>query len=277
MAPAIIVFPDCFTALGGNQYVNSSAIGRYADHLTQELVPFVDSRFRTLATRAHRGCFGKSSGGYGAIVHGMLHADVWGAVADHSGDSYFDILYASDWPNTLDALAKFAEPKRVEGPIDVTALATPGLAEGLDDGRVARFLADLHGKRKLGGSDGHTVMNVCMAATYDPDPDAPNGFRLPYNLETGERIEARWQRWLANDPIHMVARHAEALRSLRAIYIDCGWADQYHIHYGTRILSQRLAALGIAHTYEEFDDNHSDIDYRMDISLPLLVNALGPK
>jgi len=277
MAPAIIVFPDCFTALGGNQYVNSSAIGRYADYLTQELAPFVDSQFRTLATREHRGCFGKSSGGYGAIVHGMLHADVWGAVADHSGDSYFDVLYASDWPNTLDALAKFAEPKRVEGPIDVTALATPGLAEGLDDGRVARFLADLHGKRKLGATDGHAVMNVCMAATYDPDPDAPNGFRLPYNLETGERIEARWQRWLANDPIHMVARHAGALRSLRAIYIDCGWADQYHIHYGTRILSQRLAALGIAHTYEEFDDNHSDIDYRMDVSLPFLVNALGPR
>jgi len=277
MAPAIIVFPDCFTALGGNQYINSTAVGRYADYLTQELVPFVDASFRTLATRDARGCFGKSSGGYGAIVHGMLHPDVWGAVADHSGDSYFDMLYGSDWPNTLDALAKFAEPKRVEGPIDVTTLATPGLAEGLDDGRVARFLADVHGKKKLGATDGHAVMNVCMAATYDPDPAAPNGFRLPYHLETGERIEARWQRWLAHDPIHMAARQADALRSLRAIYIDCGWADQYHIHYGTRILSQRLAALGIAHRYEEFDDNHSDIDYRMDVSLPFLVNALGDR
>jgi len=274
MAPAIIVFPDCFTALGGNQYINSSAVGRYADYLTLELVPFVDAQFRTLASRDHRGCFGKSSGGYGAIVHGMLYPETWGAIADHSGDSYFDFVYASDWPNTLDALAKFAKPKRKAGPIDVRELASAKLAEGFDDGRIARFLAELRRKKKLGASDGHTVMNLCMAATYDPDPAAPNGFRVPFHLETGERIEARWKNWLANDPIHMVRRHARALKSLRAIYIDCGWADQYHIHYGTRILSERLAALGIAHAYEEFDDNHSDIDYRMDTSLPFLVAAL---
>ena len=65
MGPAIFVFPDCFTSLGGNQYVNSSAIGAYADYLTREIIPFVDREFRTLASRDHRGCFGKSSGGYG--------------------------------------------------------------------------------------------------------------------------------------------------------------------------------------------------------------------
>ena len=278
MEPAIIVFPDCFTSLGGNQYINSSAIGHYADYLTEELIPFVDAEFRTLASHKHRGCFGKSSGGYGAIVHGMLYPKHWGAVADHSGDSYFDFVYGYDWPNTLDALARFARPKRQEGPIDVTALmaASKGLAAGEDDGRIARFLADLRTKKKLGPADGHTVMNLCMAATYDPDPKAPNGFRLPFNMETGERIEKRWKVWQAHDPIHMVKRHAKALKKLRGIYIDCGWADQYHIHYGTRILSQRLAELGIAHIYEEFDDNHSDIDYRMDTSLPFLVRALSP-
>ena len=276
MAPVIVVFPDCFTSLGGNQYINSSAVGRYADYLTEELVPFVDAQFRTLASREHRGCFGKSSGGYGAIVHGMKYATTWGAVADHSGDAYFEFVYGADWPNTLDALAKFASPRRKEGPIDVAALAAAdGLAEGLDDGRVARFLKALRTKRKLAKDDGHTVMNLCMAATYDPDPTAPNGFRLPFNLETGERIEARWKAWQAHDPIHLVQRHAKALKSLRGIWIDCGWADQYRIHYGTRILSQRLSAHGIVHTYEEFDDNHSDIDYRMDASLPFLVRALG--
>ncbi|HEX2567491.1 MAG TPA: alpha/beta hydrolase-fold protein, partial [Burkholderiales bacterium] len=74
MGAAIFVFPDCFTALGGNQYVNSSAIGSYADYLTRELIPFVDREFRTLASREHRGCFGKSSGGYGAIVHAMKYS-----------------------------------------------------------------------------------------------------------------------------------------------------------------------------------------------------------
>ena len=101
MAPAILVFPDCFTSLGGNQYINSSAVGRYADYLTKELIPYVDNNFRTLANRESRACFGKSSGGYGAIVHGMKYARYWGAVADHSGDAHFDVVYRSDWPNTL--------------------------------------------------------------------------------------------------------------------------------------------------------------------------------
>jgi hypothetical protein len=43
-----------------------------------------------------------------------------------------------------------------------------------------------------------------------------------------------------------------------------------------RILSKRLAAAGIRHTYEEFDDDHSDVDYRMDTSLPFLYRALKP-
>jgi len=63
-------------------------------------------------------------------------------------------------------------------------------------------------------------------------------------------------------------------KSLRGITIDCGWRDQYHIHYGSRILSQRLAEAGIRHRYEEFDDDHSDIDYRMDVSLPFLYRVL---
>ena len=99
MGPCILVFPDCFTALGGNQYINSSAMGRYADYLTGELIPFVDKKFSTLASREHRGCFGKSSGGYGAMVHGMKYARYWGAIANHSGDAYFDFLYRCEWPN----------------------------------------------------------------------------------------------------------------------------------------------------------------------------------
>jgi enterochelin esterase-like enzyme len=278
MGPAIVVFPDCFTCLGGNQYVNSSAIGDYADYLTREIIPFVDGQFRTLASRDHRGCFGKSSGGYGAIIHGMKYAKYWGAVADHSGDAYFDVVYGHDWPNTLNELAKYREPRRREGAYDALRdyTAHKGLAQGEDDGRVKRFLDAVWGKEKLSMAEGHAIMNVCMAATYDPDPGAPLGFRLPYHLESGERIETRWAQWRRHDPIHLVGKHKAALASLKGIYIDCGWRDQYHIHYGARILSRRLAEAGIAHRYEEYDDNHSDVDYRMDVSLPFLYKALKP-
>jgi enterochelin esterase-like enzyme len=273
LAPCIIVFPDCFTALGGNQYINSSAIGNYADYLTRELIPFVDSELNTLADRKHRGCFGKSSGGYGAIVHAMKYARYWGAVADHSGDSYFDFIYRADWPNTLDELAKFRKPRFTEGEVDIQELAA-ATEPGVDDGRVRRFLERVHRRDSLTSAEIHCLMNLAMAATYDPDPKAPNGFRLPFTLDTGELIEARWRQWLKHDPINMVKRYAKNLKSLQGIYIDCGWRDQYRIHYGTRILSARLAEHGVKHRYEEFDGTHSSIDHRMDISLPFLIKAL---
>jgi hypothetical protein len=276
MAPAIIVFPDCFTALGGNQYVNSPAIGHYADYLVREIVPFVDREFRTAAGREHRGCFGKSSGGYGSMIHGMKYAQHWGAIANHSGDAYFELVYGHDWPNTLNELTKYRRPRRKPGPYDARGESAGAvLTQGIDDGRIGRFLAEAAKKEKLSHAEGHCLMNLCMAATYDPDPGAPNGFRVPFNHESVERIEARWRQWRGHDPINLVGRYRKNLGRLRAIYIDCGWRDQYHLHYGARILSKRLAEAGIAHRYEEFDDNHSDIDYRMDVSLPFLARALG--
>ena len=42
MPPVVVAFPDCFTRLGGNQYVNSAAMGRWDDFLRAEAVPFVE-------------------------------------------------------------------------------------------------------------------------------------------------------------------------------------------------------------------------------------------
>src|SRR6266581_4828815 len=219
----------------------------------------------------------KPFGGYGAVLHGMKHARYWGAIADHSGDAYFDFVYWHDWPNTLNELAKHRAPKRKAGAYDVRRESgRKGLAEGLDDGRIKRFLAHVWKKEKLSTAEGHCIMNLCMAATYDPDPKAPLGFRVPFNLESGEVIEERWRKWREHDPINLVAKYRDNLTSLRGIYIDCGWRDQYHIHYGARILSKRLAEARIRHRCEEFDDDHSDIDYRMDVSLPFLYRALKP-
>ncbi len=273
MGPAIIAFPDCFTALGGNQYINSAAIGDYADYLTRELIPLVDREFRTKASREHRGCFGKSSGGYGALIHGMKYAKYWGAIASHSGDAYFDFVYMNDWPRTLTELMKHRKRPRLAGAIDVPR-EEKGAAAGIDDGRVRNFLDAVWKKEKLSDAEGHALMIIAMAASYDADPKAPLRFRLPFNLETGERIAARWNAWLKHDPIHMVTKHRAALQSLKGIFIDCGWRDQYAIHFGARILSKRLQAAGIKHVYEEFDDTHSSIDYRMDVSLPFLYRAL---
>ena len=247
MGNVIVALPDCFTSLGGNQYIDSAVLGNWAEFLTMEMLSAIQSKYRVKRGRDHRGLFGKSSGGYGAIVHGMLYADSWGAIACHSGDMAFDLCYLPEMPGVL-------MKSREKG--------------------IEAFLDDFKMGKKVG--DFHTMMMLAMAATYDPDPDAPYGIRLPVTPDTCELIEERWQRWLAWDPVELIERAdvQTNLKSLNGLYIDCGSRDQYKLVFGARQLVKRLEALDINHRYEEFADNHSSVDYRMDESLPYLYDRL---
>ena len=251
MGPIIAVFPDCFTSLGGNQYVDSTVMGRWATFLSDELVPRIDAEFRVRPGRVGRALYGKSSGGYGALVHGMRRADLWGAVACHSGDMGFDLVYRPDLPRTLDVLAR-------------------------SGGSVPEFLARIAAAQKISGPDFQALTIVAMAASYDPHPAEPAGVKLPLDPHTAELDEAAWARWLAHDPLHMIADPAcqANLRSLLGLYIDVGSRDQYMLHYGARALVQRLRSAQVDHRYEEFPDDHNSTDYRLDVSLPYLYQAL---
>lgn len=249
MPHVIVVLPDCFTSFGGSQYINSSAVGRYEDYITQEIVPYIDRGYATIAAPAGRGVFGKSSGGYGALIIGMRHADMFGAIACHSGDMAFELCYQLDFPKTANAL---------------------NAAGGLE-----AWWRTFSEKARKSRHDIEALMIVAMAACYSPNPDSPLGLDLPFSLDTCELRQAVWERWLAWDPIAMAERYADALRSLRLLFVDCGTRDEYHLHYGARRLTRRLQALNIAHEYEEFDDGHMDIDYRYDVSLPKLARALS--
>ena len=246
----ILVMPDCFTRFGGSQYLNSSATGRYEDHLVEELIPFVDRRYRTLAAREHRGVMGKSSGGYGALVLGMRHPDRFGAVACHSGDAYFDYCYRGDVPGVCTKIQQA--------------------------GGLARWMEAFEAKPNPGHDDLHVLNIIGMAAAYSPDPEAaPFGFDLPFDVETGAFREDVWRRWLEHDPLRLLDLHADALRSMALLYLDCGTRDEFHLHHGARLLARRLAALGIAHEHLEFDDGHMNVAYRYDVSLPRMARALG--
>ncbi len=249
MAPVIVVFPDCYTALGGNQYVNSPAIGPYADYLIEELVDAVDQRYRTLAEPASRAVFGKSSGGFGALHLAMAHPGHFAAVASHAGDCGFDRVYLRDFPICCDVLA------RHQG--DVEAL-------------VRAFWRD----KQPGSAAFHALMTLCLAASYSPDPSQPLGLALPFDLKTCVLDPVIWARWLAFDPVRRVDSSADALSMLSGLWLDVGARDQYFMHYGTRELAQRLATAGIGHRFEEFDGTHSGIDWRLDHALPWLVQRL---
>jgi hypothetical protein len=249
MAPCVIAFPDCFTRLGGNQYVNSSAMGNWADFLTTELLDFVEGEYGC-GGAGRRGIFGKSSGGYGAMMHALMHPDIWSAAASHSGDMGFELMFASDFAHTLRRIAKHG-------------------------GTIKSFITAFEAAAKPAGDDMHALMILAMAASYDPDPDAFLGVRLPVTLDTCEMDKTAWARWMKWDPLQLVESRGPGLKSMKALYIDCGDIDQYNLVYGARRMTRRLTELGINHTYEEFPDDHSSVDYRMDVSLPILSKALA--
>jgi enterochelin esterase-like enzyme len=249
--PMIVVMPDCVTRFGGSQYINSNATGRYADHLVDELVPFVDARYRTRADRDHRVVMGKSSGGYGATVLAMRHPQLFGLAVDHSGDKYFELCYRADIPAAVAALARY-------------------------DHSAARFLSGFPQPPLERGRNWFTLVNMlAMASCYSPNPASPVGFDLPFDEYTAELRPAVWTRWLEHDPVTLVDAHAAALRSLRLYFLDCGRWDEHHLQFGARVYTQRLKALGIPHVYEEFDGGHMNVAHRYDVSLQAVSEALA--
>lgn len=238
--PMIAVLPDCFTHYGGAQYLNSTATGNYEDYLTEEIVPFVDASFRTLPNKNSRAVMGKSSGGYGALMMAMRHADLFGLASSISGDSYFEHCYLPDIPKAFRAIK----------------------------GNPQRLVEKMWNEEAKKGKDDFSGLNIIgMSTCY-----SPNGvsFDLPFDLQTGEIREEVWQRWLAHDPVRMAERYAENLKSLKLLFIDAGTRDEFFLDLGARILCEKLKALEVPFVHEEFDDGHFNISYRYNRSLELI-------
>jgi hypothetical protein len=230
--PCIVVWVDCWTSIGGSQFLDSPGTGRYHTYLCDEVVPWVDGRYRTLADRSHRGIAGKSSGGYGAMVTPMLRPDLWGGFATHAGDALFEVCY----------LPEFRESARA-------------LREDYD-GSFEKFWRSFRSRPAFSkDSDGHLLNDWCMAACYSTDEDGT--VRIPFDPATGRLIPEVWERWLAWDPVRMVPGHADALRSMRAIYVA-------------------LAYVGVTDVFFElFDATHAAIEYRYPLSLKYLAERLS--
>jgi hypothetical protein len=236
---AIVVFVDAWTSYGGSQFLNSSSTGRYMDYLCDEVVEFVDDRYPTAADRDHRALTGKSSGGYGAMVLPMLRPDVFGALASHAGDALFECCYLPEFPVFARALRD-----HFEGSFDVFF---ERLAEQ-DHFDFERF---------------RSIEFYGYAAAYSPDPARPGKALLPFDLRTGRLDEDVW-----------ALAHADALRSMRRIYLDAGRSDEFYLDLGAQAFAGELGKLGAEHTLELFDGKHGGIAHRYPGAIRELVIAL---
>jgi pimeloyl-ACP methyl ester carboxylesterase len=244
----IVVFVDAWTSYGGSQFVDSIGSGRYHTYLCDELVPFVDSRYRT---SGRRGVVGKSSGGYGAAVTAMLRPDLFQGFASPAGGGLFEV--------TIRPFFRVA-------------------ARALRDrygGSVERFFDELRsGPAPLAHPDDiHVLLQWGFAAAYSADDDGT--VRLPYDVATAEVIPELWERWLEWDYPTLVPRHADALRGLRAIYFDAGSRDEWFVDLTMEWMRRRLTELGVRdlHT-ERFDATHAGIEYRYPLGINYLVERL---
>jgi S-formylglutathione hydrolase FrmB len=249
--PCIVVFVDAWTAIGGSQFVDSPAIGRYHTYLCEDVVGFVDVRHRTIPAREHRGIMGHSSGGYGAMVSAMLRPDVWGGLATHAGDALFEQCYQKDFPDCARIISRQY------------------------DGSFERFWDDFRSRLTDKPGDFTVINCYAMAAAYSADPDGT--IQFPFDLSTGQLVPEVWARWLAWDPVRMVPSHADALRTLRAVWIDGGKSDEWYLDLGAEAFRAALAGIGVVDNvhFDLFDGRHSGIDWRYSLSLAYLAERLS--
>lgn len=249
--PAIGVFPDGWTSLGGSQWVNSESIGRYRDFVAKDVVGFVDRTYRTLPKAASRAVVGHSSGGYGALVMGRYHPDLFAHLSAQSADAYFEYCYLPDLPKAASALLKA--------------------------GGVENWFQEFNQRAretKIRGDDFPVINTLAMAAAYSPKKGEPLNLELPFDLQTGRLRLDVWNRWLVHDPVRFVPKFLDAFRKLKTVFIDCGTRDEFNLRWGARMVADELKNSGVELIHEEFEDTHTGVSYRFARSLSVLVPRL---
>jgi hypothetical protein len=215
----------------------------------RDVVGHVDATYRTVAREGGRAVLGKSSGGFGSMHLVMEHPGIFAAFASHSGDSYFP--YA-----------------------DIPAFASVQRTLEQHDFDILGFVEAFEGKHKRGQPEYVTMEMLGYAAAYSPRSAQAFDLDLPFDLHSGELRKDVFARWRAFDPAERVAGRPAELRRLRLRYLDCGRKDEYGLDIGARLVAQRMRELGLEVRHEEFDDDHRNVGYRYEISLPALAGVL---
>ena len=250
--PVILVLIDSWTSYGGSQFVDSPGTGNYHTYFCDEIVPWVDLHYRTVATSGGRAVSGKSSGGYGALVSGMLRPELFRGVASHAGDALFEYTCFSKFPKCVRFLRAYG-------------------------GDIERWWRDFAGRGRFGRPEDPSLlmiygMSACLSATPDGVP------QLPFDPLSGALRADVWERWLSWDPVRMIPEHGDAWRGMRAVWIDCGAQDEHFLDVGAQGVRAALAEVGVVDDdvlrFELFPGAHGGLDHRYLLSLAWLAGRL---
>lgn len=248
---AVMVAPDCITLLGGSQFVNSSATGRYEDHVVQEVVPWAQEKFKTSGVAV----LGQSSGGFGSLYLGSRHPKVFQAVGSSSGDMAFELSYLPDVPKAVRELAKHGGPEGF-------------LSKMFEDPSVVKGPFD---------PSGAALNMLAMASCYSSRAGEGAAFDLPFEVESGLLIPEVWKRWLEFDPLRSLEAEdlRAALKRMKLVHLTASAPDEWALDVGARMFAARARRLGVPVLHEEFPGGHMQSGPRFETLLTHLVNALA--
>jgi enterochelin esterase-like enzyme len=226
----IIVFPDSHTIYNGSMYSNSPTTGNWETYLTEDLISYIDSHYRTIASRESRGLAGHSMGGYGTLRIGMKYPDLYAAIYPMSSCCLMNNPFGG----------RGAPPAAKQG--DAKAFPPPDAAKAGD------------GKAK-GGRGGLFDTTFALAAAWSPNPkNPPQFFDLP--TKDGQVVPAIAAKWIANSPLAMVDQYSSNLKKYKAFMLDVGLQDT--LAASNKELDESLTRLGVTHTYETYEGDHTN-------------------
>jgi enterochelin esterase-like enzyme len=181
----IVVVPDTLTKMGGSMYSSSVTTGDFRQFVAKDLVEYIDSNYRTIATREGRGLAGHSMGGYGTWVVGMNYPEVFDSIWAQSA------CCVSPRTETVESAKAMAAV-----PIETVDDAGFGMRAGL-----------------------------ASAVAWAPNPKNPPYFVDFPIAEDGTIDPLVIAKWANNSPLAMLAGHVGALKSFDAIGADVGDKD----------------------------------------------------
>lgn len=252
VVPFIGVFPDGSSRMGCSQYVNSPAFGNYMDYLCDEIVPFIESKFSVTRDPHQRILAGHSSGGFGALVTGMIRPDVFKIICSSAGDGFYEVSLLRNIAIAVTEIEKAG---------GVTEFLEKFLAEETTQGfSPARF---------------DTMLTLAMAPCYAPNVKNAPLFGDPFfDLKTGEVIPEIWEKYLAWDPVRMADVYLQNLKQLDYVLLEAGLEDEHGLQLAHRQLAKKFQKSGIPYDLVEYPGKHGGHHWRYGDRLVRLIQKL---
>jgi len=241
--PMIIVMPDASTEpYGFSFYTNSMLNGNFEDFIVNDLVNYMDKNYNTIKDASGRAVIGHSQGGYAAFKFGMLHPDIFGTVASHSG-----LLF-------VDAVLGMGNAVGQENP--------DGYFSGPDP---AKFL---------------TSAGYAMSAAWSPNLSNPPYFvDLPFVFNEEGHVELVPEvanLWHQNDVFTLLDSYHDAFNSLNGIYLDVGLFDELGTQLAHVPVIAKLNYYNIDYTYETYQGgHHTNMFAQLATSLAFCSNSMN--